>query len=371
MLVTKAEIFAIRLPLHQPFIVSYGRFDDMPSILLKLTASDGSIGWGEAVPDPHVTGETFEATYAILEHALLPVIGDLDVFSIEALHARMNSCLSSNPSAKAAVDIAFHDLMGRILGQPLCNLLGGMAHKELPQPYVISVKHPEAVAAEAREAIDRGFSEFKLKVGANDGLDAARIHALRAAVPATTPIRVDANQGWTRHQTLKIIGQTDICNIDWYEQPVPANDLEGMAEIKRSTGAKLMLDESVHSPQDLIRAIRLGSGDMVNVKLMKAGGINPAAHLTSIAEAAGLPCQIGSMVESAVGTAAGLHLAVARVGIKSNELVGPAMIASDIAPIEFKPGSARVPSGNGLGIDVREEIIDRLLIRKSVVLLGA
>lgn len=371
MLVTRAEIFAIRLPLRQPFIVSYGRFDDMPSILLKLTASDGSIGWGEAVPDPHVTGETFEGTYTILEHALLPAIGDINIFSIEALHSRMNACLSSNSSAKAAIDIAFHDLMGQISGQPLYNLLGGSSHTELLQPYVISIKPPEAVAEEALKAIDLGYKEIKLKVGASDGLDVARIQALRAAVPVATSIRVDANQGWTRTQTLQIIAQTDTCDVDWYEQPLPATDLEGLAEIKRSTSASIMLDESVHSPSDLIRAIRLQSCDMVNIKLMKAGGINPAAHMTSLAEAAGLPCQIGSMVESAIGTAAGLHLAKARKGIESNELVGPEMIVMDIAPMEFTPGSISIPSGSGLGINVQEDIVEQLTIRNTNVYLGA
>lgn len=367
MLVSKAEIFAVRLPLHQPFVVSYGRFDDMPSILLKLTAADGSVGWGEAVPDPHVTGETFEGAYAILEHTLLPMIRDISIFSIEALHVRMNQCLSSNPSAKAAVDIAFHDLMGNAVGEPLYKLLGGMTHSELAQPYVISIKHPDAVADEAREAIARGYKEIKLKVGANDGLDAARIQSLRAAIPATTPIRVDANQGWNRVQTLNIIDETQNCGVDWYEQPLPADDLEGMAEIKRSTRARIMLDEAIHSPQDLSRAIRLGSGDMVNIKLMKAGGINPAAHMTSLAEAAGLPCQIGSMVESAVGTAAGLHLATARKGIQSNELVGPEMISTDIATMEFDPGTMKLPAGNGLGINVREDVVERLTVRKSAI----
>lgn len=360
----RAEAIAVRLPLHQPFIVSYGRFDDMPSILLRIVTDDGVEGWGEAVPDPHVTGESFEGAFASLRHVLLPCMEGLTVFDTEVLHRRMDGALLGNPSIKAAVDIAFHDAMARTLDVPLFQLLGGRAHTALTQPYVISIKPPADAAVEAGAAADEGFTEIKLKVGADDGRDIERIRSVHEAVDGRAVLRVDANQGWDRSTALHAIRETSDCRVDWYEQPLPAHDVEGMAALRRATGARLMIDEGVHTPTDLVRAIRLDAADMVNIKLMKAGGIRPSMALASAAGAAGMPCQIGSMVESAVGTAAGLHLALARSNIVSNELVGPEMIAQDVADLRVPSGQVTFPEGSGLGIVVDLEAVGTLTIER-------
>ncbi len=364
MRIVRAEAIAVRLPLHQPFIVSYGRFDDMPSILLRVVTDEGVEGWGEAVPDPHVTGESFEGAFASLCHTLLPCLADLAVVDSEILHRRMDSTLLGNPSIKAAIDLAVHDALARTLGVPLFHLLGGRAHAALAQPYVISIKPPEDAAVEAAAAVEDGFAEIKLKVGADDGLDIERIRSLDEAVGERAALRVDANQGWDRSMALRVIRETSDCGVDWYEQPLPAHDVEGMAALRWATGARLMIDEGVHTSSDLIRAIRLDAADMVNIKLMKAGGIRPSMALVSVAEAAGMPCQIGSMVESAVGTAAGLHLALARSNIVSNELVGPEMIAQDVADLFAPGGRVTFPEGPGLGIDMDLDRVDRLAVER-------
>src|SRR5699024_7913517 len=147
------------------------------------------------------------------------------------------------------------------------------------QPYVISIKTPAAVATEAAEAIDRGFTEIKLKVGGQDQADVARIHALSSAAEGRARLRVDANQGWDRSTALQVIRKSTDCGIQWYEQPLAAADVEGLAALRRATDARLMIDEGVHTPGDLIRAIRCEAADMVNIKLMKAGGIRPALAL--------------------------------------------------------------------------------------------
>lgn len=350
MRIISAEVFAIRLPLHQPFVVSYGRFEDMPSILLKITTDDGVHGWGEAVPDPHVTAESFEGAYASLCHVLLGRLDGLRVCDTELAHHRMNAALAGNPSIKAAVDIAMHDAWAKTLGQPLVQLLGGGVHTTLTQPYVISIKPPDEVAAEAAAAADRGFTEIKLKVGEGAGDDVDRIRALHCAAGFRAELRVDANQGWDRTTALQVITATNDCGIQWYEQPLPAADVEGMAALRRATSARLMIDEGVHTAGDLLRAIHSEAADMVNIKLMKAGGIRPAMALATVAEAAGMACQIGSMVESAIGTAAGLHVACARAIIGSNELVGPEMISEDIADITVTAGVVTMPAGPGLGV---------------------
>ena len=364
MTVVAAEVIAIRLPLHEPFVVAYGRFEDMPSILLRIVTDDGVEGWGEAVPDPHVTAESFEGAFASLCSVLLPCLEGLTVFDSEVLHHRMDRALRGNPSIKAAVDIALHDAWARALGHPLFQLLGGRAHATLTQPRVISIKSPDEVAADATAAVEAGFTELKLKVGRDDGLDVQRIRALHRAAGGRAALRVDANQGWDRSSALAVIGETADCSIQWYEQPLPADDVDSMAELRRATPARLMIDEGVHTPADLVRAIRASAADLVNIKLMKAGGIRPALELASVASAAGMPCQIGSMVESAVATAAGLQVAVARSGIISNELVGPAMIAQDVGEIPVDAGRVAVPDGPGLGIIVDEERVRELTVSR-------
>lgn len=362
MTIVKAEVFAIRLPLHRPFVVAYGRFDDMPSILLRMLTDDGVEGWGEAVPDPHVTGESFQGAYASLCHVLLPCLEGLTVFDSETAHRRMDRALQGNSSIKAAVDIALHDAWAKALGQPLYQLLGGQAHVSMTQPYVISLRSPEEVAAEAVEALEAGFTEIKLKVGGGAEDDVRRIHSLRRAAGGRADLRVDANQGWDRSAALQVIHETSLCKIQWYEQPLAADDTEGMAALRQATDARLMVDEGVHAASDLVRVIRLAAADMVNIKLMKAGGIRPSMKLASVAEAAGITCQIGSMVESAIGTAAGLHVAFARSIIDSNELVGPQMIAQDVAEFTVPSGQVAMPDGPGLGFSPDMDRVRRLTV---------
>lgn len=357
---------AIRLPLKQPFIVSYGRFDDMPSILVRIVTDDGVSGWGEAVPDPHVTGESFEGAFASLCNVLLPCLEGLSVFETEILHRRMDNALLGNSSIKAAVDIAFHDAQGRTLDLPLFQLLGGQAHPVLTQPYVISIKTPASIAVEAQTAIDAGFTEFKLKVGRDDGDDIQRIWALRRAIGGQANLRVDANQGWDRSTALHVIRETSDCTIDWYEQPLPAHDVAGMAALRRATDARLMVDEGVHTPPDLVRVLRLSAADMVNIKLMKAGGIKPSLALVSMAEAADMPCQIGSMVESAIATTAGIHVAFARSNVVSNELVGPEMISQDISDFTIPSGQVYIPNGPGLGTSVDIDRVSALSVARDI-----
>lgn len=364
MMIIRAEVHAVRLPLHQPFVVAYGRFDDMPSILLRVVTDEGIEGWGEAVPDPHVTSETFEGAIASLHHTLLPCLEGLTVFDTAALHLRMNQVLRGNSSIKAAVDIALHDALATALDVPLFKVLGGRAHSDLTQPYVISIKSPEEVADEALTAVSAGYTEIKLKVGCDDGDDIRRIRSLHRAVGSSARLRVDANQGWSRATALHVFSQTADCEVQWYEQPLPADEVEGMAALSRATDARLMIDEGVHTPTDLIRVIRMSAADMVNIKLMKAGGIRPSLALASLAEAAGMPCQIGSMVESAIGTMAGVHVAFAHSAIMSNELVGPEMIAEDIAKLAISSGRVPLPEGPGLGIDIDLDAVDRITIAR-------
>lgn len=367
MTIKKVEVYAIRIPLKEPFVVAYDRYDDMPSILTKVETEDGLSGWGEAVPDQHVTGETWESAFQVIQHELAPLIVDQNPFHIDLIHRMMREKICGVPSAKAAIDIALYDLMGKISGRPVYHLIGGKSHPQLHVPQVISIKAPDQMAADAKQIVEAGHRHVKIKVGTDPDLDVERIKAVRSAIPGDVKLRVDANQGWDRIGALNVIERTRDYKVEWYEQPVKADDLLSLAEISQVSHAKIMVDEGVHNSEDLLNVVRLRVADLLNIKLMKSGGIYPALTLAGIAEAAGMPCQVGSMVETAVATMAGAHLSLARSIIRSNELVGPLMFAQDVAPIRYSGDILEVGQKPGLGVDVDEPLVKELTRHYSLI----
>ncbi|GKV57219.1 dipeptide epimerase [Sporosarcina sp. NCCP-2222] len=361
MKITSVEVYAIRLPLHDPFIVSYHTYKDMPSIVVKLQTDNGLVGFGEGTPDEHVTGETWESVFAVLSKTLAAVILGENPFDIEKIHDKMNQTILGATTAKAALDIACYDLMGKAANQPVYNLLGGRYYDKLELPKVISILSPEEMAEKAKQAVAEGYKTLKLKVGTDKRLDVERIRAVREAVGHEIALKVDANQGWeTSADTMYVLQRITDCQIDWIEQPVIATDIDGLAEIKQKTTIPVMIDEGLHGDKEMNEITVKRAVDMVNIKLMKCGGIYPATHIVHQAQLAGYTCQVGSMVESAIASAAGLHLSTAKKRIKSNELVGPLMFSEDVAQFEFQIPFVHLSERPGLGIEVDEAILEKL-----------
>lgn len=368
MKIIKADITGIHLPLQSPFIISYETFDYMPSIIVKLETDDGLVGYGEAVPDEHVTGESFFSVIEILKHQLLPAIMGESPFSIEKIHHIMDSRIYANPSAKAAIDIACYDLMGKYTGKPIYELIGGKFHNELTFAKVLSIDEPEIMAEKAKLALDFGYSSLKLKVGIDLFKDLERIRAVRDAVGDEVPIRVDVNQGWKDYSTAaQALPLLEPLRISWLEQPIKMGDIDGLAELRKKTVIPIMADESVHDSSDLNEIIKKNAADKINIKLMKSGGIYPALHMAKTAEAAGLSCQVGSMVESSIGSAAGYHTAMARKNITSTELTGPLLFSKDIGDLEYRIPYVVLSEKPGLGVEVNETTLKELTIKKDTV----
>lgn len=364
MKIKSIEIFAIRLPLITPFIISYTTYEDMPSIIVKIETECGIIGYGEGTPDEHVTGETWESTFTILSKTLAPSLINHDPFQIEKMHEKMNKTVIGVPTAKAAIDIACYDIMGKATKQPVYNLLGGQFHDKLEIPKVISILTPEEMAQEATIAKVEGYKTIKLKVGTNKEQDIKRICAVRSAVGKGYPLKVDANQGWINSSdTMYVLERIQHCEIDWIEQPVVANDIDALQEVRQKTSIPVMIDEGIHGPNELKEVILKRAADKINIKIMKCGGLYPASQLVHQAELGGLVCQIGSMVESSVASAAGLHLALAKKSIQSNELVGPLMFSKDIATIKYDIPYVHLSDEPGLGIHINEQNLTEITVR--------
>ncbi len=363
MKIAEIEIYAIHLPLYEPFVISYATYDFMPSIIVKITTDTGLIGYGEGVADEHVTGESWKGTFEILKNTLAPKLIGENPMNMERIHELMDAEIYGVPTAKAAIDIACYDVAGKALGVPVYDLLGGRYHEEFPITHVLSIAAPEVMAKEAEERVAAGYRSMKMKVGTNVAEDVLRIQAVRERVGEDIAIRVDVNQGWVNSaNTLQGLQKLQDCSLDWLEQPVRADDIDGMVEVKSKSSTPMMIDEGLRGVRDMREIIAKRAADKVNIKLMKCGGIYPATKLAHMAEMAGIECQIGSMVESSIGSAAGFHVAFSKKIITSVELTGPLKFSKDVGNLHYDVPFIRLSGKPGLGIDIDEQVLQELTV---------
>jgi len=353
------EIIPIELPLIEPFIISYGASATVESVLVRITDRSGATGWGEATPDETVTGETQATVFGELCSIAGPTMLSVDARRRDLVTEGLERLLPNSPTTRCAIDIALHDLAARKAGIPLWALLGG-SKSTLRISRVVSMREPEQMAADALRHVAAGFTTVKLKVGerADVAKDIERVRQVRAAIGPEIGIKIDVNQGWVDADTASA-AMTAMQEFapDYIEQPVHQNDLEGLAEARKRSGARTMVDEACHGPADMLRVVHLDAADLVNIKLMKTGGLYPALAVDAIAQAAGIGSQVGTMVESSIASAAGLHFAASRGNVRTVEMGGPIMLAEDIGSVrEWYAGQTiTVPDGPGLGIEIDPE----------------
>jgi L-alanine-DL-glutamate epimerase-like enolase superfamily enzyme len=276
----------------------------------------------------------------------------------------MDSLVSGNPSAKATIDIALHDILGRTACKPTWRLLGGFRERVLTD-ITLSIKPPKEMAKDALKAVKKGFKALKVNVGINPKEDVERIKLIREAVGNKTAIRIDANQGWTVTQALDVLRKLEKFNVEFVEQPIEAKNIHGMAKIKKNSPIPVMADESVHSPTDALCLIKENAVDLINIKLMKTGGIYNAKKIAAIAEAANVPCMIGCMGESTIGITAAVHFAAATKNVQHADLDCDILLADKLVT-EGGAGlknSERIPN-NEPGFGVVK--IDEKLLGKPV-----
>jgi L-alanine-DL-glutamate epimerase-like enolase superfamily enzyme len=285
----------------------------------------------------------------------------LDALDINRAHQLMDAAVqfsrAANP-AKAAVDMALYDIVGKALGTPVYNLLGGRVRDTVPLSMSIRIAPIEEMIAQSKEVIRRGFKGVKIKVGIDPRHDLDATAAIRAALGPEAIIRVDANMGWrSRRAALAIIEGLEPHNIHSVEQPLPADRIEDLAWLREASPVPIMVDESVWGPDDAQRVIDARAADIINVYVAEAGGLRNAARIFAMAEVAGIACTIGSMPELGIGTAAQMHLAVAMP-----ELLGPSDVCGVlynaesliIGTLPIYDGLAGVPAGPGLGVVLDE-----------------
>ncbi|MBW7884832.1 MAG: dipeptide epimerase [Caldilineaceae bacterium] len=301
----------IHVPTHSRLDTSYGVAEAVrPHVMVTLTTGDGVTGYGEASPLPMFTGETAESIQLQLQQLLLPALEKCHSLDIDDNLARLDERLPGNHAAKAAVDIALHDLAGKLLGQPVYRLLGGLRrHAGFPVTRAIGIGAIQDVIDQALKWTAMGFKTLKIKVGLKPQEDIARVRALRDAVPADVSIRIDANQGYDVPDAIRVLSAlADI--VQYCEQPIAAWNLRGLRQIRAATGVRILVDESVHTPRDLLAVIEAQAADLVAIKLIKCGGLRGGRLIGDLAGLAGMHCVVVSPFETHVGAAAGVHLAL-------------------------------------------------------------
>ena len=349
--ITQAEAWRESLALTRPYTIAYQTTSDVELFFVRLVAENGLVGLGSAAPVEGITGETAEACGVALEG--IGWLEGVDVRHLGRLTREAERHLGETPAARAAVDMALHDLFARYLGVPLVDVLG-RCHDGLPTSITIGIKSTEEALEEADEYVGRGFRHIKVKLGHSLEEDVERLRKLRQHVGADVRLRVDANQGYTVEETQQLGHLVEALDLEFIEQPLPEADVAAMRSLPPDVRRSLAADESLHSERD---ALRLASAPVAcgifNIKLMKCGGVTPSLAIARTAEAAGLELMWGCMDESVISIAAALHAAYAAPATRFLDLDGHFDLARDLATGGFTLRNGRLHLTDAPGLGVR------------------
>jgi L-alanine-DL-glutamate epimerase-like enolase superfamily enzyme len=354
MLIQSIETVDVAVPLTKPFKTALRTVTTAYSIYVKVTTSEGLIGYGEAPPTHVITGESMESIRYAINEIIAPSLIGLNLLESEHIFRKLNACLVRNTSAKAAVDMAIYDLLAQQAGLPLFRFLGGYKNT-LETDFTVSVNEPKEMADDAARYVNEGFNVLKVKVGIGSIKDdIARIHAIRERVGNTPKLRLDANQGWSAKEAIRGIRMMEDAGleIEFVEQPVPAQDLEGLKKVTDCTDTLIMADESVFLVNDAKRVLEIRAVDLINIKLMKSGGIYNAIKINTLAEANGVACMVGSMIETKIGITAAAHFAASHANIHYYDFDAPLMLAKDmiVGGVIYERSKMSFSNEPGLGI---------------------
>ncbi len=358
MKITAVKLGKISVPLRVPFKTALRSVSSVEDVVVEIHTDTGAVGYGEAPPTGVITGDTTEAIIGAIRGHIAPTIMGRDIDDFEDLMRAMNASIVHNTSAKAAVDMALYDLYGQLYKLPVYKMLGG-CRTQIATDITISVNSPEEMAADAINAIERGYDCLKCKVGKDPSLDFARLAAIRNAVGSDCLLRIDANQGWSPKEGVRILNKMQEMGLDieFCEQPVLAHDLDGLKYVCDNSPVPVLADESVFSDVDALKIMQMHAADYVNIKLMKCGGIYNALRIASAAESYGVECMIGCMLEAKISVNAAVQLACAKQIITKVDLDGPILCTEDpiIGGAVFHEKDITVSSGVGMGITGIEE----------------
>jgi len=363
MKITRVEPIAVSLPMTKPVFMAGVEIRQADNVLVRIEADSGVIGWGEAASAPTMTGETVESMMAAIDY-LLPAVEGRPAQDIAGTVAAMAGRMYGNSAAKAAIEMAIHDLVGRATDQPAYALLGGKQRSRMAILGVISTGELTSDLREAQKKKAEGYAAFKIKVGIEAPLtDAERTRRVCALLGSDALISADANQGWSEDEALQYVRAVADAGLDFFEQPVHADDIAGMAAVAAAAGKiAIGADESIHSLEDIRRHHAHNAARGVSLKTIKLGGMRGAMEAGRLCETLGLNVNVSAKTgESSIACAAATHIAAALPQIAWGLTLSNAGLADDMTtrPIRIDRGHVEVSDRPGLGIDVDEDRVRR------------
>jgi muconate cycloisomerase len=367
--IRKIEAMAVGLPMIKPVIMAGEEVRRADNVLVRLEAAGGLVGWGEAAAAPTMTGETTASMVAAV-HYLAPALAGREAEDIGGALSAMDGRMYGNHGAKAAIEIALHDLVGRATSRPAHALLGDKRRSRLTLLGVIGGGDLDGDLRDAGGKKADGFSIFKIKVGVDTpAKDAERTRRICGLLGAGMLISADANQGFGAEAAIAFVRALAGCGLDFFEQPVPAHDLAGMAAVAAASEIAIGADEGIHSAADIRRHHELGAARGVSLKAIQLGGLRAVVEAARLCDRLGMQVNVSCKTgESSVACAAALHVAAVIPELAWGLTLTNAGLGGDVTahPIRIRQGCADVLDRPGLGIDVDEDRVRRHRIEGAV-----
>jgi len=350
------EAWPVTMRLAEPYTIAYETVQETTNVFICLETNERIIGYGCAAPDKQITGETPDSVLRAIKEVAIPVMKGSDPLRPTMLLERLKPQLKDNPSALAALDMAIFDILGKASNLPLWRLLGGFRDR-IKTSVTIGILSETQTVERARDWVSRGFRCLKLKGGIDVNSDIERVLKVREAVGTRIELRFDANQGFSVQDSLRFVEQTRKASLELIEQPTPKGEPDLLGRVTKSVALPVMADESLMTLRDAFRIARRDLADMVNVKLMKVGGISEALQINAVARSARLEVMVGCVDEAALAIAAGLHFALARPNVMYADLDGHLGLLEDPSngAVILRNGILFPTNRPGLGFDPQEQ----------------
>jgi len=366
MKIRSATLTPFRIPLRRPLVTAHERHEHRDGLLVRIESEDGNAGHGESMPLAGFGLESLETSERAIVEALTALLSQSDL-DLDAALAQIARDTEGVRSARAALDVALHDLFARAEHRSVASLLCGAGerspHSSVRVSSLIASEDDAGIARHGRQAFSRGFRTLKLKVGVGDvESDVRRVAALRAAVGPKALLRLDANGAWDEDTALGALERLAVHEIEFIEQPTPADDIDALARIRATSPIPIAADESACDERAAISVIDRKAADLIILKPAAVGGLRPAQRIAEHAHAAGVDVIVTGMLDSALGTAAALHLAASLPGPpRAAGLATDALLESDLVLLpRIGNGERALPEGPGLGVSPRTKNVEKL-----------
>jgi L-alanine-DL-glutamate epimerase-like enolase superfamily enzyme len=355
MKITNIKAWPLSMRLSEPYTIAYETLDSVTNIFLRIETNRGIVGYGCSAPDKMITGETPDSVLQDIIEVVGPSIKGSDPLRPAMLFERLRPTMQPHPAAMAAVDMALCDILGKASNLPLWRLLGGF-RDHIKTSVTIGILPEKETTERAKQLVAVGFKSLKLKGGIDVDSDIGRVLKVREAIGDKIELRFDANQGFTVEDSLKFVKQTYRVRLELIEQPTPRGQPDMLGRVTNGVSIPVMADESLMTLRDAFRIARKGLADMVNVKLMKVGGIGEALQINAVARSAGLEVMVGCMDEAALSIAAALHFALARPNVLYADLDGHLGLIGDPSAdaVILSKGTLYPTNKPGLGFELKE-----------------